>query len=38
VYPELIDPEWIDSGLYPHIVAAADEDGLAQVPDRVGAR
>jgi FO synthase len=38
VYPEFIDPEWIDSGLYPHIVAAADRDGLAQVPDRVGAR
>jgi FO synthase len=38
VYPEFIDLEWIDTGLYPHIVAAAGEDGLALLPDRVGAR
>ena len=38
VYPEFIDQEWIDSGLYPHIVAASDDQGLALVPEHVGVR
>ncbi len=38
VYPEYIDLEWIDPDLHQHIVAAADEDGLARIPDQVGAR
>ncbi len=38
VYPEFIDLEWIDPGLHPHIVAAADDDGLARIPDQVGVR
>jgi FO synthase len=32
VYPEYIDPEWIDPGLYPKVVAAADDDGYALAP------
>ena len=38
VYPEFIDLKWIDPGLHPHIVAAADDDGLARIPDQVGVR
>jgi FO synthase len=38
VYPEYIDQEWIDPGLYPHIVAASDDRGLALIPQRVGVR
>jgi len=37
VYPEFITPEWIDPGLYDHVVASADDDGLAQIPQHVGA-
>ena len=37
VYPEFITPEWIDPGLYDHVVASADDDGLAQIPEHVGA-
>ena len=38
VYPPYIDQDWIDPGLYPHIVAAADDDGLARIPEQVGMR
>jgi FO synthase len=37
VYPEFITPEWIDPGLYGHVVASSDDDGLAQIPEHVGA-
>jgi FO synthase len=37
VYPEFITPEWIDPGLYDHVVASSDDDGLAQIPEHVGA-
>jgi FO synthase len=38
VYPQYIDPEWIDPGLLPHVRAAADHDGLAMVAERVVSR
>ncbi|HEU4916717.1 MAG TPA: 7,8-didemethyl-8-hydroxy-5-deazariboflavin synthase CofG [Acidimicrobiia bacterium] len=38
VYPEYIQPEWIDPGLYPDVVSATDGDGLALVPEKTGAR
>lgn len=37
VYPEFVTPEWIDPGLYDHIVSSSDDDGLAQIPEHVGA-
>lgn len=37
VYPEFITREWIDPGLYDKVVASSDEDGLAQIPQHVGA-
>jgi FO synthase len=37
VYPEFITPEWLDPGLYGHVVASSDDDGLAQIPQQVGA-
>jgi FO synthase len=36
VYPEFITPEWIDPGLYDHVVASSDDDGLAHIPEHVG--
>jgi FO synthase len=38
VYPEYIDEDWIDTALYADVVAAADEDGLALIPETSGAR
>jgi FO synthase len=38
VYPEYIDPEWIDPDLLPQVRAAADHDGLAMVAERVVSR
>jgi hypothetical protein len=29
VYPDYIDPEWLDPGLYADVSAATDGDGLA---------
>ncbi|MEX2252418.1 MAG: 7,8-didemethyl-8-hydroxy-5-deazariboflavin synthase CofG [Acidimicrobiia bacterium] len=37
VYPEFITPEWIDPRLYDHVVASSDDDGLAQIPEHIGA-
>jgi FO synthase len=37
VYPEYIDQDWIDTDLYPDVVAAADSDGLALIPETSGA-
>lgn len=37
VYPEFITREWIDPRLYDHVVASSDDDGLAQIPEHVGA-
>jgi FO synthase len=37
VYPEFITPDWIDPGLYDHVVASSDDDGLAHIPEHVGA-
>jgi len=37
VYPEFITPEWLDRLLYDHVVASSDDDGLAQIPQHVGA-
>jgi len=37
VYPEFITPDWIDPGLYDHVVASSDDDGLAHIPQHVGA-
>ncbi|HLF43913.1 MAG TPA: 7,8-didemethyl-8-hydroxy-5-deazariboflavin synthase CofG [Acidimicrobiia bacterium] len=37
VYPEFITPDWIDPGLYDHVVASSDDDGLANIPEHVGA-
>lgn len=38
VYPEYIDQDWIDPYLYPDVVGASDEDGLALIPETTGAR
>jgi FO synthase len=38
VYPEYIDPHWIDSGLLPAVVASTDGDGLARLHEKTGAR
>lgn len=38
VYPEYIDPAWIDLGLYPDVVAATDDDGLALIQEKTGVR
>jgi FO synthase len=38
VYPEFIDEDWIDIGLYPDIVAASDQDGLARITETSGAK
>lgn len=38
VYPEYIEPDWIDPVLYADVVAAADGDGLALVHEKTGAR
>lgn len=38
VYPEYIDQDWIDSELYPDVVAASDDQGLALIPETSGAR
>lgn len=38
VYPEYIEPDWIDPGLYADVVAATDGDGLALVHEKTGAR
>jgi FO synthase len=37
VYPEFITREWIDPGLYDSVVASSDDDGLAYIPEHVGA-
>jgi FO synthase len=37
VYPEYIDPEWIDPALYPDVVAATDRDRLALTQEKTGA-
>jgi FO synthase len=37
VYPEFITPEWLDPGLYEHVLASSDDDGLAQIHEHVGA-
>jgi FO synthase len=37
VYPEFITPEWIHPDLYDNVVASSDDDGLAQIPEHVGA-
>ena len=37
VYPEFITPDWIDPGLYDQVVASSDDDGLAHIPEHVGA-
>ncbi|MET0697970.1 MAG: 7,8-didemethyl-8-hydroxy-5-deazariboflavin synthase CofG [Acidimicrobiia bacterium] len=38
VYPEYIDEDWIHAELYADVVAAADKDGLALIPETSGAR
>jgi FO synthase len=38
VYPEYIDPEWIDPGLYVDVLAATDGDGLALDHMKTGVR
>ena len=38
VYPDYIDQDWIHPDLYPDVVAASDEDGLALIPETSGAR
>jgi FO synthase len=38
VYPEYINPEWIDPNLYPDVVAATDGDGMALIHEKTGAR
>jgi FO synthase len=38
VYPEFIDEDWIDEGLYPYVLAASDRDGLARANQTTGAR
>ncbi|MGH8944123.1 MAG: hypothetical protein ACRDWF_14995, partial [Acidimicrobiia bacterium] len=38
VYPEYIDEDWIDAGLYADVVAAADNRGLALITETSGAR
>jgi FO synthase len=38
VYPEYIDQDWIDPNLYPHVLAAVDDDGLALIPATSGAK
>ncbi len=38
VYPEFISQQWIHHDLYPDVVAACDEDGLASVRETSGAR
>jgi hypothetical protein len=38
VYPEFIDPEWIDPGLLPKVRAAVDGEGYALAPQLQGAR
>jgi len=37
VYPEFITRDWIDPGLYDNVVASSNDDGLAQIPEHVGA-
>jgi FO synthase len=37
VYPEFITPEWIHPDLYDNVVASSDDDGLAHIPEHVGA-
>lgn len=38
VYPEYIEPEWIDAHLYQDVIDATDDDGLARVPEKTGVR
>ncbi len=38
VYPEYLDPEWIDPVLWPVVASAADDDGYALAPQIEGAR
>jgi FO synthase len=38
VYPEYIDEVWIDENLYPQVLAASDQDGLARITQESGAR
>jgi FO synthase len=38
VYPEYIDEVWIDENLYPQVLAASDQDGLARIIQESGAR
>jgi FO synthase len=38
VYPDYIDPEWIDPGLYVDVVAATDNDGLVLDFEKTGVR
>jgi FO synthase len=38
VYPGYIDPEWIDPALLPDVLSAVDDDGLAIVQEKTGAR
>ena len=30
VYPEYVDPRWIDAAVLPHVLHAADAEGLAR--------
>ena len=38
VYPEYLEPEWVDPALYPALRAAADGEGYALVPQIEGTR
>jgi FO synthase len=38
VYPEFVDEDWIHQDLYPDVIAASDEDGLAVIRETSGAR
>jgi len=38
VYPGYIDEDWIDAGLYPHVLAASDSEGLARTTERSGVK
>ena len=38
VYPEFVDQDWIHNDLYPDVLAASDEDGLAVIREISGAR
>jgi FO synthase len=38
VYPEFVDEDWIHQDLYPDVIAASDQDGLAVIRETSGAR